>query len=36
VKVEIVNILSASYLLEKNSGSGGSVTNFRDQTRVCT
>ena len=31
-----VSILSASYLLEKNTGSGGGVTSFRDQVRKCT
>ena len=31
-----VIILSALYSLEKNLGSGGGVTNFRDQTRTCT
>ena len=31
-----VSILSASYSLEKNSESGGRVTNFRDEVRTCT
>jgi len=31
-----VSILSASYSLEKNSDSGGGVTNFRDQAQICT
>ena len=35
-KVEIVSIWSASYLLEKNSGLGGSVTSFTNQARTCT
>ena len=31
-----VSILSVSYSLEKNSGPGGGVTNFREQARTCT
>ena len=34
--MEIVSILSALYPLEKNSGSGGGVTSFTDQIRICT
>jgi len=34
--VEIVSIWSASYSLEKIQGSGGGVTNFRDQAQTCT
>jgi len=33
--VEIVSILSVSYSLEKNSGSGGDVTNFKNQGWTC-
>ena len=33
--VDIVSILSVSYLLKKNSGSDGSVTNLRNQARTC-
>jgi len=36
VKVEIVSILSASYSLEKNSDSGGGVTNFRNWAQTGT
>jgi len=31
-----VSILSGSYLLEKNLGSGVGVKDFRDQARTCT
>ena len=31
-----VSIWSASYSLEKNSGSGGAVISFTDQARTCT
>ena len=34
--METVSILSALYSLEKNTGSGGVVTSFRDQIRTCT
>ena len=34
--MEIVSIWSASYSLEKNSDSGGDVTSFTNQARVCT
>jgi len=34
--VEIVSILSASYSLEKNTGKGEGVKNFKNQTRTCT
>jgi len=34
--VKIVSILSASYSLEKNSGSGKDVTNFKNRARTCT
>jgi len=34
--VEIVSILSASYSLEKNQGSSGGVTRFRDHARIST
>jgi len=34
--LDSVSNLSASYSLERNSGSGGGVTNFRDQARTCT
>jgi len=34
--MEIVSILSVSYSSEKNTGSGGGVTSFRDQARTCT
>ena len=34
--MEIVSIMNASYSLEKNSGSGGGVTNFRGQAQTCT
>ena len=33
--MKIISIQSISYSLEKNSGSGGGVTNFTDQTRSC-
>ena len=33
--MEIVSIRSASYSLEKNSGSGGGVTSFTNQARTC-
>ena len=35
-QVKYVSIWSDSYSLEKNSSSGGGVTNFRDQARTCT
>ena len=31
-----VSFLSVSYSLKKNSGSGGGVTNLKDQARTCT
>ena len=34
--MEIVSILSASYSLEKNSGSGGGITSLINQARTCT
>jgi len=34
--MEIVSILSTSYSLEKNQGSGGGVTNTRGHARTCT
>ena len=36
LKFNGVSILSASYSLEKNSCSGGGVTSFTDQARICT
>ena len=34
--MEIVSSLSASYSLEKNTGSNRDVTSFTDQARTCT
>jgi len=34
--VEIVSILSASYSLKKNQGSGGGVTCFRDHAQTSS
>ena len=31
----LVSILSVSYLMEKNTGSGRGVTSFRDQAQTC-
>ena len=33
--LKVVSIWSVSYSLEKNSGSGGDVTNFINQARTC-
>ena len=34
--MKIVSIWSASYSLEKNSGSGEGVTSFTNQAQTCT
>ena len=33
--IPCVSILSVSYSLKKNTGSGGGVTSIRDQAQIC-